>query len=122
MEDQVVSWFALTRNQIQAEQGGRAIPSLAFVHIPPSITAAFQASGQRHSHTEPGLNEEILTAQADQTTGADLPFLQALVQTPGLMAVFSGHDHGVDWYVFLSLLTQHKWRSEMYIHAMRTGA
>ena len=29
--------------------------------------------------------------------GADIPFMTALVETEGLMAVFSGHDHGVDW-------------------------
>jgi hypothetical protein len=27
-------------------------------------------------------------------------FMQALVDTPGLLGVFSGHDHNTDWYRF----------------------
>jgi hypothetical protein len=96
---QVVSWFQQTRAQLQASNNNTPIPSLAFVHIPPSIAAAFQTSGQRRTSTEPGLNVEILTAQADTVIGADFPFLQALAETDDMMAVFSGHDHGVDWYL-----------------------
>jgi hypothetical protein len=62
------------------------------------VTLKFQSSNQYKASTEPGLNEEILATQADHTEGADIPFLTALVETKGLMAVFSGHDHAVDWY------------------------
>lgn len=27
----------------------------------------------------------------------DVPFMRALAQTEGLIATFSGHDHGNDW-------------------------
>jgi len=29
--------------------------------------------------------------------GQDVPFMEAITTTPGLMAVFSGHDHGDTW-------------------------
>ena len=29
--------------------------------------------------------------------GLDEPFMKALVETDGLMAVFSGHDHGIEY-------------------------
>ena len=57
-------------------------------------------------NTNPGLNEERIGHQGDvcddhgnncKYNGADIPFMRALVETKGLMAVFSGHDHGVDW-------------------------
>lgn len=61
------------------------------------------------AHTEPGINEDVPLAQqgaaADQGSsetvysysGQDVPFMQALLDTEGLIAVFSGHDHGNDW-------------------------
>lgn len=55
--------------------------------------------------TAPGLNEEIIGHQGDvcdnngncNYSKADEPFMRALVETDGLMAVFSGHDHGVEY-------------------------
>jgi hypothetical protein len=35
----------------------------------------------------------------DKYTGGDVPFMKALLESEGLKAVFSGHDHGDDWYV-----------------------
>ncbi|KAF2638236.1 Metallo-dependent phosphatase [Massarina eburnea CBS 473.64] len=97
VDEKVVSWFKLTRDQIRADHGGKIFPSLAFVHIPPSVTEAFRKSGLRTKTTEPGLNEEIISVQADNTPFGDLPFLSALLETEGLMATFSGHDHKIDW-------------------------
>ncbi|CAN9338920.1 unnamed protein product [Alternaria alternata] len=80
-------------------------PSMAFVHIPIRATRSFQQNG-RDRKTSPGLNEENIGHQGDvcdstgnncKYGGADIPFMTALVETEGLMAVFSGHDHGVDW-------------------------
>ena len=62
-------------------------------------------------HHEPGINDDSPLAQQGYTegqgdisggpasnyTGQDVPFMQALLDTPGLMSVFSGHDHGDDW-------------------------
>ena len=78
---------------------------MAFVHIPIHATYAFQ-SADYGSTTNPGLNEEAIGQQGDSCdssgnncnyNGADIPFMKALVETEGLVAVFSGHDHKVDW-------------------------
>jgi hypothetical protein len=103
---QVVAWFRSTSSQIQQEQG-RTIPSMAFVHIPISAALKLQTEGGLGSKTEPGLNEELVAAQGHgcdavgnnckYQNGADSPFMNALVDTEGLMAVFSGHSHGIEW-------------------------
>jgi hypothetical protein len=102
----VVQWFRDTNGQFR-QQYGRPIPSMAFVHIPVHATRSYQEYGGRSSTRNPGLNEEDIGQQGDQYcnsagtdctyNGTDIPFMQALVDTEGLMAVFSGHDHGVDW-------------------------
>lgn len=67
--------------------------------------AAFQAEGV-NANKEPGINDDYPLAQQGQATapdgstyydGADVQFMEALAATPGLMATFSGHDHGDDW-------------------------
>ncbi|KAJ5203620.1 uncharacterized protein N7498_004499 [Penicillium cinerascens] len=69
-------------------------------------------------HREPGVNDDyILTPQAQdwcedgsndsscEYGGQDVPFMEGLVDTPGVIAVFSGHDHGDTWcYKWDSLL------------------
>ncbi|PVH92252.1 Metallo-dependent phosphatase [Periconia macrospinosa] len=97
VDEKVISWFKLTRDQIRLSNNNIPIPSLAFIHIPPSITEAFRKSGLRTEQTEPGLNDEIISVLADGIPGGDRAFLQALLETDGLMAVFSGHDHRIDW-------------------------
>ncbi|KAK2616301.1 hypothetical protein QQS21_000735 [Conoideocrella luteorostrata] len=108
----VVNWFQSTNARIR-ERFGKVIPSLAFVHIPTNASAALQQEHGRHSihpNHEPGINDDYpLAPQAqgwcpdgrnDGTCsygGQDLPFMQAITTTPGLMGVFSGHDHGATW-------------------------
>lgn len=62
---------------------------------------AFQQSGVSPSR-EPGINGERVQEQGyDSDTGyisQDLPFIRALLNTTGLAATFSGHDHDNDWY------------------------
>ncbi|EMD59624.1 hypothetical protein COCSADRAFT_101145 [Bipolaris sorokiniana ND90Pr] len=104
VDEKVVEWFHRT-NAAFRQQYGRAIPSMAFVHIPVFATRAFQE--KYHTRTaNPGINEERIGYQGDvcdsqgnncKYSGADIPFMKALVETERLMAVFSGHDHGVDW-------------------------
>ncbi|KAF1346429.1 hypothetical protein EJ07DRAFT_169873 [Lizonia empirigonia] len=85
--DKVTSWFRLTRDAVHQQQG-RDIPN-----------------GGLDPATAPGLNEELIGHQGDvcdsdnkcDYTSADSIFMKALVETKGLMGVFSGHDHGVDW-------------------------
>lgn len=107
MGSSVVSWFEETRASLTATYG-KSIPSLAFVHIPVDAFLAFQDAGVDASK-EPGINEDVPLAQqgaesgegSSETvftyTGQDVPFMQALLETDGLIAAFSGHDHGNDW-------------------------
>lgn len=84
------------------------------MHIPVDAFLAFQTDPTQgvNATRQPGINEDVPLAQqgaldagqgddaaAAVTTysGQDVPFMQALLETDGLMAVFSGHDHGNDW-------------------------
>jgi hypothetical protein len=70
------------------------------VHIPVYAMTAFQEQGV-DSHKEPGINVDNPLAPQGVADGSytesDVPFMSALLQTKGLMAAFSGHDHGNDW-------------------------
>lgn len=106
----VVNWFQQTHVEL-LNKYQRAIPSLAFVHIPTAASLAFQQHIGPDPNRQPGINDDNpLAAQAqdwcaDGVTrdgsceygGLDTPFMQALSSTPGLMALFSGHDHGATW-------------------------
>jgi hypothetical protein len=105
----VVDWFKET-NQNLAQQYGRTIPSLAFVHIPTNASQALQTEAGVNPNFQPGINDDYILAQQapgwcedgsnDPTCvygGQDVPFMQAITSTPGLIAVFSGHDHGDTW-------------------------
>ncbi|KAK4068943.1 hypothetical protein Trihar35433_5522 [Trichoderma harzianum] len=108
----VVRWFEQTNQQFVAKHG-RNIPSLAFVHIPTEASQALQTERGRDTvnrNYQPGINDDYPAAQQAQGWcadgrndgtctygGQDVPFMKAIVSTPGLMAVFSGHDHGATW-------------------------
>lgn len=98
---QVIEWFNETHSEI-TNRYGRAVPSLAFFHIPTYAARAFQDTGLNGS-TEPGINDDVPVKQqgylwdGEDYTGRDIPFMQALLATEGLIASFSGHDHGNDW-------------------------
>ncbi|PNY24199.1 inactive purple acid phosphatase 16 [Tolypocladium capitatum] len=112
VDTSVVDWFRATNAGITA-RFGKAIPSLAFVHIPTNASLALQMEHGRDSinpNLQPGINDDYPLAQQGQGWcsdgrndgscaygGQDVPFMQALVTTPGLIAVFSGHDHGDTW-------------------------
>ncbi|KAK0259050.1 hypothetical protein LTS09_006339 [Friedmanniomyces endolithicus] len=115
VDQTAVDWFTATRTQL-CSQYGRDVPSLAFVHIPVNAMLAFQQSNNDtgvRPHYEPGINDDDPLAQQGYTegqgdvtsgstpvstyNGEDVPFMQALLDTPNLIAVFSGHDHGDDW-------------------------
>ncbi|KAK6068094.1 inactive purple acid phosphatase 16-like protein 2 [Seiridium cupressi] len=112
----VVNWFEAMNSQIVAAHG-KVIPSVAFVHIPTNASLALQEAGV-DAHHQPGINDDVPLAQQAQGWcedgsnddscsygGQDGPFMQALVSTPGLMSVFSAHDHGDTWcYKWDSLL------------------
>ncbi|KHN93833.1 Metallophosphoesterase domain protein [Metarhizium album ARSEF 1941] len=110
----VVAWANET-NASLARRYKRAIPSLAFVHIPVHATEG----AAPEPHHQPGINDELPVAQQGEGWcgndtpdeegcdygGQDVPFMRALVGMPGLMGLFYGHDHGKSWcYRWDSLL------------------
>lgn len=111
VDTSVVDWFRQTNAEMRASYG-RTIPSLAFVHIPTNASLALQQDGQGgiDPNHQPGVNDDSPLAQQGQgwcpdgrddgtcEYGAqDVPFMHALATTPGLIALFSGHDHGDSW-------------------------
>ncbi|KAK3306160.1 Metallo-dependent phosphatase-like protein [Chaetomium strumarium] len=110
VDTRVVDWFRETNAQLVRAAGGRVIPSLAFVHIPTNASLALQEKGV-DPHRQPGIDDDKPLAQQAQgwcpdgvNDGSrceygvqDVPFMQAIASTPGLMALFSGHDHGDTW-------------------------
>ena len=96
VEPSVAAWFLSEQKNLR-KKWGRQLPSLAFVHIPPTAFLTVQETllpnyGEKSAHF-PGLNEDVpLAAEGDGTK--DIPFMQALVNTPLLNSVYSGHDHG----------------------------
>lgn len=94
----IVAWFEAEKKVVTAKWGD--LPSLAFVHIPPTAFLKVQQTTLPNEGEEskyfPGLNDDVpLAAEGDGTQ--DVPFMKALVSTPGLHSVFSGHDHGDAW-------------------------
>lgn len=116
VDSSVVNWFEQTQAELRLRYQ-KPIPSLAFVHIPSNASLALQEAGV-DPHRQPGINDDRPLAQqgqgwcADgrndgscQYGGQDGPFMQAIATAPGLMALFSGHDHGDSWcYKWDSLL------------------
>lgn len=81
---------------------GKVIPSLAFFHIPTYAMRAFQITGVDEK-AQSAINDDIPVKYQGHTVdyaGQDIPFMEALLQEKGLLATFSGHDHGNDWYVY----------------------
>jgi len=99
VEPYIADWF-LNEQAFLKMKHGKDLPSLAFVHIPPTAFLTVQKNllpnyGEESAHF-PGLNDDVpLAAEGDGTQ--DVPFMQALVDTPGLHSVYSGHDHGDAW-------------------------
>ncbi|OAA34146.1 hypothetical protein NOR_08640 [Metarhizium rileyi] len=112
VDGSVVDWFLTTSSEMRREHG-KTVPSLAFVHIPTNASLALQTERGRHSvdeHGQPGIDDDFPLAQqaqgwcADGSNGRecayggqDVPFMQAIADTPGLIGLFSGHDHGNTW-------------------------
>ncbi|OJJ94812.1 hypothetical protein ASPACDRAFT_55609 [Aspergillus aculeatus ATCC 16872] len=108
VDESVVEWFTQTNADL-TEQYDKVIPSIAFYHIPVNAMLAFQNQGV-DAHSEPGINaDDPLDQQGEASgqgavsgtvfsySGQDIPFMEALLNTEGLLATFSGHDHGDDW-------------------------
>ncbi|KAK0274301.1 hypothetical protein LTR35_011810 [Friedmanniomyces endolithicus] len=112
VDQSVVTWFEATNARLAAQYNRSSFPSLAFVHIPTNASQAAQMSPSGiDPRRQPGINDDAanLAQQAQGWCadgsngpecvygGQDVPFMRALAATKGLMAVFSGHDHGDTW-------------------------
>ncbi|KAH8899266.1 Metallo-dependent phosphatase [Thozetella sp. PMI_491] len=107
VDESVVTWFTSARANLTSTFG-KVIPSLGFVHIPVNAFLAYQKGGVS-ANSAPGINADVPLSQQGVASGQggtktvftydgqDIPFMQALLDTEGLIAVFSGHDHGDDW-------------------------
>lgn len=77
------------------------LPSLAFVHIPfqAFLDLQTQKAPKVSGPQYPGLNADVpLAQQGYSNTGAEsVPLMKALLDTPGLHSVYTGHDHGDSW-------------------------
>jgi hypothetical protein len=117
VDESVVNWFQATNARLVQEYR-KVIPSLVFVHIPTNASQAAQTEAGIDAHRDPGVNDDYILAQQAQGWcadgrndgtceygGQDVPFMKALTSIPGIVAVFSGHDHGDTWcYKWDSLL------------------
>lgn len=117
VDTSVVTWFNETKASL-FKKYNKMIPSLAFVHVPINATWAIQTEAEPKPHYQPGINDEPAVAQQGEGWcsnnslyetcdygGQDVPFMEALVSTTGLMGLFYGHDHGQSWcYKWDSLL------------------
>lgn len=116
VHESVTKWFVATNEEL-TKTYRRSVPSLAFVHIPIKVTDDVQPLWD--SKHNPGINDEIGIAMQGQGwcpdgrhdwpncrySGQDIAFMQALSNTPGMMGLFYGHDHGNTWC--------YKWNSTM---------
>jgi hypothetical protein len=108
VDTEVVDWFVEEREHI-TRRFNATIPSIAFVHIPVDAFYAVQQGPGIDPKRHPGFNNAFERSQAAgfcsdgvrngtcDYGGQDIPFMQALVETEGLMGVFSGHHHANSW-------------------------
>ncbi|KAF2751602.1 Metallo-dependent phosphatase [Sporormia fimetaria CBS 119925] len=98
---EVVEWYKKQQADIRKIYG-KDFPSIAFVHIPFKSARDLQARRKENVAAAPGVDREGVDYQGRACptctyTGSDVSFAQALVDTPNLIAVVSGHNHKVDW-------------------------
>ncbi|CAG7986252.1 unnamed protein product [Penicillium olsonii] len=99
IDESVVEWFTETNSKLLKEYG-KVVPSLAFYHIPAHAMLVAQERGRLDPRRTPGANRERVNPQGtgDWTYDSqDVKFMEALLNTDGLIAGFSGHDHQNDW-------------------------
>ncbi|KAK0103138.1 hypothetical protein ONS96_005747 [Cadophora gregata f. sp. sojae] len=99
VDPSIVEWFTAESNSV-TKKYKKVIPSIVFVHIPPSAFLTVQETllpnvGDESVHF-PGLNDDVpLARQGDGWQ--DEGFMKALREVRGVHSVFSGHDHGEGW-------------------------
>ncbi|KAL7756846.1 hypothetical protein ACKLNR_013839 [Fusarium oxysporum f. sp. zingiberi] len=108
VDESVVRWFNSTNDDLVAEYG-KEIPSLVFVHIPLYASLMLQQDEGIDKNNQPGINDEKVVQQGQGWCATDnderdcdygdqdLPLMRALVSTPGVIGLFSGHNHANSW-------------------------
>ncbi|KAM0276488.1 hypothetical protein ACHAQH_006715 [Verticillium albo-atrum] len=108
VDTNVVDWFVAENERIVAKFN-KTIPSLSFVHIPFDAFLAVQSGPGIDPQRQPGINDMVVTGQAigycadgvNNGTcaygGQDIPFMKAVSSTPGMMGLFTAHQHGDSW-------------------------
>lgn len=105
----VAKWFTKTNDEL-VNKYKEVIPSLLFVHIPTRVSMVAQAEAGIDPSREPGMNnDKPMFYQADSYCpdgsrnnckgggGQDMPFVEAIANTTGVVGVISAHDHGLSW-------------------------
>ncbi|KAI0139349.1 Metallo-dependent phosphatase [Xylariaceae sp. FL1272] len=108
VDDEVVEWFKMT-NREMVDTYEKVIPSLGFVHIPTYASVALQQAGI-DPNEQPGINDDVPVSpqaqgwcsdgRSDESCSygeQDTALMEAISNTHGMMALFSGHDHGDTW-------------------------
>jgi hypothetical protein len=85
-----VIWFQEKKQELR-DTYGTDVPSLAFVHAPISAMAALQADSDDRSDHLPSVHNNGSTESRQDAK--DVAFMVALLDTPKLIAVFSGNDY-----------------------------
>ncbi|KAH7383497.1 calcineurin-like phosphoesterase [Cadophora sp. MPI-SDFR-AT-0126] len=99
VDPSIVSWF-ISESKALTKKYRKIIPSIVFVHIPPSAFLTVQETllpnvGDESVHF-PGLNDDVpLARQGDGWQDGE--FMRALKEVRGVHSVYSGHDHGEAW-------------------------
>ncbi|KAF4455798.1 hypothetical protein F53441_1997 [Fusarium austroafricanum] len=109
VDQSVVDWFNETSIELN-DKYNKTLPSLAFVHVPINATVALQTEIGIRKNYQPGINDDPPVFQQgagwcsnndpEETCdygGQDVPFMEVLVSVPGVIGLFSGHDHGNTW-------------------------
>lgn len=84
-----IAWYRSQSNQYKAKNGGKALPSLAFFHIP---LAEYTAAFDRREGAFCGIRLER-ECPADINSG----MFGAFLEQGDVMGVFAGHDHDNDY-------------------------
>ncbi|KAJ6129513.1 hypothetical protein N7512_002293 [Penicillium capsulatum] len=108
VDKSVAEWFTKTNDEL-VHKYNKEIPSLIFVHIPTRVSLVTQTEIDLDPSREPGMNhDKPMFYQAENYCddgrqnhkckgGQDMPFVEAIANTTGVVGVISAHDHGLSW-------------------------
>ena len=103
IKDETVDWYARTSDRLRRENGGKAVPSLLFVHVPLPQTKALcrpcgadepgaVRDGDGWVRLDPAKAQGVLGESVSACTD-DGGLFEAMRERGDVRAVVSGHDH-----------------------------